>query len=138
MPPRARKPSLKVVKDDAPPRPKSRPLTVRAAADSGVRRDLLVALRARIAVDIDNPNTPARDLAALSRRLLEIVKDIEALDAEGRWTTLARRQQRPTKSGLLPEALTWSCRRASSANGFPSTKRVCPRIGILFDPWQPI
>jgi len=57
---------------------------VKSAADSGVRRDLLVALRARIATDIDNQNTPARDLAALSRRLLEIVKDVEALDAEGR------------------------------------------------------
>lgn len=78
MPARARKPSLKVVKDGATPRP----LTVKAAADSGARRDLLVALRARIATDIDNPNTPARDLAALSRRLLEIVKEIEALDAE--------------------------------------------------------
>jgi hypothetical protein len=57
---------------------------VKSAADSGVQRDLLVALRARIATDIDNPNTPARDLAALSRRLLEIVKDIGALDAETR------------------------------------------------------
>jgi hypothetical protein len=82
MPPQPRKPSLKVVKDGAPRRPKTRPLTVRAAADSGIRRDLLIALRARIAADIDNQNTPARDLAALSRRLLEIVKDLEALDAE--------------------------------------------------------
>lgn len=57
-------------------------LTVKAAADSGVRRDLLVAMRSRIALDIDSPGTPARDLAALSRRLLEIVKEIEAIDAE--------------------------------------------------------
>jgi hypothetical protein len=61
--------------------PARKPLTVRAAADSGVRRDLLVAMRSRIASDIDDPNTPARDLAALSRRLLEIAKDIEAIDA---------------------------------------------------------
>lgn len=83
MPPRARK--LQVVTDKTPARPRSRRVaTVKSAADSGVRRDLLVALRTRVAVDIDNPNTPPRDLAALSRRLLEIVKDIEALDAEAR------------------------------------------------------
>ena len=62
--------------------PKSKPLTVKAAADSGVRRDLLVAMRSRIALDIDSQDTPARDLAALSRRLLEIVKEIEQIDAE--------------------------------------------------------
>ena len=61
---------------------KSAPQSVHAAADGGKRRELLVALRSRIAKDIDNPNTPSRDLAALSRRLLEIAKDIEALDIE--------------------------------------------------------
>jgi len=55
---------------------------VKAAADSGVRRNLLVAMRSRIALDIDDQDTPARDLAALSRRLLEIVKEIESIDAE--------------------------------------------------------
>jgi hypothetical protein len=75
-------PSLKVVTDEAPAaRPRRRPATVKAAAETGTRRDLLVALRARIAADIDNANTPPRDLAALSRRLLEIARDIEALDA---------------------------------------------------------
>lgn len=77
----ARKPSLKVVAEGEAPQ-RSKPMTVKAAADSGKRRDLLVALRARIAADIDNPNTPPRDLAALSRRLLEIAREIEALDAE--------------------------------------------------------
>ena len=65
--------------DTAPPK---KPMTVKAAADSGVRRNLLVAMRSRIALDIDSQDTPARDLAALSRRLLEIVKEIEAIDAE--------------------------------------------------------
>jgi hypothetical protein len=83
MPPRARKPPLQVVTDKTP-RTRRRVITVKTAAGSGVKRDLLVALRARIATDIDNPNTPARDLAALSRRLMEIVKDLEALDAETR------------------------------------------------------
>jgi hypothetical protein len=69
---------LRVVADSET---RSKPFTVREAADSGTRRDLLVALRARIATDTDSPLTPARDLAALSRRLLEIAREIEAIDA---------------------------------------------------------
>jgi hypothetical protein len=65
------------------------PGPVKAAAESGVRRDLLVALRARIAADVDNANTPARDLAALSRRLLEIAKEIEAIDAQDKGDEVA-------------------------------------------------
>lgn len=78
---RKSKPPLKVVTEDSPAPVRKAP-SVKAAADSGTRRDLLVALRARIASDIDNPNTPPRDLAALSRRLLEIAREVEALDAE--------------------------------------------------------
>jgi len=63
---------------------KSKPLTVTLAAGTGDRRELLVSLRARIATDIDNPNTPSRDLAALSRRLLEIAKEIESIDSHSR------------------------------------------------------
>ena len=70
--------SLKLVTDEDGPR---KVQTVKAAADSGVRRDLLVALRARIARDIDDPSTPPRDLAALSRRLMDIANEIAALDA---------------------------------------------------------
>jgi hypothetical protein len=84
MQPSARKPSLKVVKDGTARSRSRRPATVKAAAAGGDRRELLAALRARIAADIDNPNTPPRDLAALSRRLLEIAKELEALDAEDR------------------------------------------------------
>jgi hypothetical protein len=62
------------------PRPK--PLTITKAADDGDRLKLLVALRARIAKAVEDPNTPPRDLAALSRRLLEIARDIEAIEAE--------------------------------------------------------
>jgi len=78
----ARKPAaLRVVSESEAAAPK-KSLTVKQAADSGDRRSLLVSLRARIAAETDNPNTPARDLAALSRRLLEIAKDIEAIDAQ--------------------------------------------------------
>lgn len=76
-----RSPALQVVTEKTP-RPRRRAATVKSAADSGGRRDLLVALRSRIAKDIDNANTPPREVASLSRRLLEIVREIEALDAE--------------------------------------------------------
>ena len=51
-----------------------------AAAD-GTTRELLVAMRQRIAKAVEDPNTPARDLAALTKRLVEVVRDIEAIDA---------------------------------------------------------
>lgn len=54
--------------------------SVKSAASSGKYRDLLVALRDNIATQIDE-GIQARDLASLSRRLLEISKEIEALDA---------------------------------------------------------
>jgi len=72
--------SLRVVKD-APPTRRGKPATVQAAAEGGSRRELLTALRARIATGIDNPDTPARDLAALSLRLLDIARELELLDA---------------------------------------------------------
>lgn len=77
-----RKTSLRAVDaDEAPSKPKKKS-TVSSAANEGDRRELLVALRARIAATVEDPNTPARDLAALSRRLLEIAKEIEAIDAK--------------------------------------------------------
>lgn len=59
-----------------------RPKTVTEAAENGTARDLLVAMRDRVAKDVENPNTPARDLAALTRRLMEITKEIELIDAK--------------------------------------------------------
>jgi len=57
------------------------PMTVSEAADKGSTRDLLVAMRARIAKAVGDADTPARDLAALTKRLVEVVRDIEAIDA---------------------------------------------------------
>lgn len=64
--------------ETAPPKPK----TVTEAARRGSTRELLVAMRDRVAKDVENPNTPARDLAALTRRLMEITKEIEVIDAK--------------------------------------------------------
>ena len=57
------------------------PRTVTEAASEGTTRELLIAMRDRVAKDVQNENTPARDLAALTKRLMEIVRDIEAIDA---------------------------------------------------------
>lgn len=54
--------------------------SIASAASCGTRRDLLVAMRDRIAADLDE-GVPARDLASLSKRLLEITKEIESIDA---------------------------------------------------------
>lgn len=75
---RQRKPSLRAV---TPDEKVAKPKTVTEAADDGSTRDLLVAMRTRIAQAVENPNTPARDLAALTKRLVEVVREIEAIDA---------------------------------------------------------
>jgi phage terminase large subunit-like protein len=49
---------------------------------------------------------------------------------------LARRQQPRTSAGLLPEAAHLVLPRGIASDGFPSTRRVCERLGIIFDPWQ--
>lgn len=62
--------------------PKPKPAkTVVQAAKTGTARELLEAMRDRIAQAVENPNTPARDLAALTKRLMETVREIEAVDA---------------------------------------------------------
>ncbi len=76
----ARKPLRSVGEDETAPL-KRPPSTVSEAAETGTSRDLLVTMRARIAKAVDDPNTLARDLAALTKRLVEVVRDIEAIDA---------------------------------------------------------
>ena len=58
----------------------SRVLSVTKAASEGTPRELLMAMRARVAQDVENPNTPSVALAALTRRLIEITKEIELID----------------------------------------------------------
>lgn len=55
-------------------------LSVAQAAATGSHRKLLVAMRERIARTISDPECPPRDLAALTRRLQDIAKEIEAID----------------------------------------------------------
>lgn len=76
----ARKSALRTVKPGEKA-PEVRPKTVTEAASSGTDLELMVAMRDRIAVAVENPNTPARDLAALTKRLAETVKEISAIRA---------------------------------------------------------
>jgi len=75
MPARKR---LAVVTADDKPEP-STPKSILEAAEQGSRLEELRAMRRRIARAMDDPNTPARDLAALSRRQLEIGREVEAI-----------------------------------------------------------
>ena len=58
-----------------------KPETVSQAAAGGDARALLVSMRARVAVAVEDPNTPPQALAALTIRLMQIAKEIEAIDA---------------------------------------------------------
>lgn len=61
-------------------RAKRKPATVAEAASSGDHRELLVAMRGRIAETVSDPKCPPRDLAALTRRLQDIAREIEDID----------------------------------------------------------
>lgn len=79
----ARTTPLRTVKpgEKPPAKTKAKSKTVTQAAKSGTPRELLEAMRDRIAETVEHPNTPARDLAALTKRLMETVREIEAIDA---------------------------------------------------------
>jgi tryptophanyl-tRNA synthetase len=62
-------------------RPKRKP-TLSEAAASDDQRALLVALRARIAKALEDPECKPPAMAALSRRLQEIGKEIAAIDRD--------------------------------------------------------
>lgn len=82
MPPRKKAAApLRAVKPGEKPKRTAKPKTVVEAAASDDPRELLIAMRARLAKAVQNENTPPRDLAALTRRLHEVVRDIAAIDA---------------------------------------------------------
>ncbi len=64
--------------------PSRKRASVAEAAASGDHRALLVAMRERIAQTVSNPDCPPRDLAALTRRLQDIAKEIESLDLKAK------------------------------------------------------
>lgn len=70
--------SIRAVADGE--RAKPRRKSVAEAAASGDHRALLVSMRERIAQTVSSPDCPPRDLAALTRRLQDIAKEIEQID----------------------------------------------------------
>lgn len=74
----ARKTPLRAVTADE--KPPEKPKSITEAASSGTHRELLVAMRDRVAQTVQNPDCPPRDLASLTRRLHEIAKEIESID----------------------------------------------------------
>ncbi len=76
----ASKKPLRAVKPGEKSPHQRRKLSVSEAADSGDHRALLVAMRDRISRAVSAADCPPRDLAALTRRLQDIAKEIEAID----------------------------------------------------------
>lgn len=77
----ARKTPLRAVDpDEKPPKKPKAPMTVEQAAASGDHRALLVAMRERVSKTVSRDDCPPRDLAALTRRLQEIAKEIDEID----------------------------------------------------------
>ena len=54
-------------------------MTLSEAVESGSYRDVLLAMQASIAREIDD-NPPARDLAALTRRLRDVSAELEGME----------------------------------------------------------
>ena len=75
----AKRTPLRSVAPDETAEPRKR-LTITEAAADGSVKDQLIALRTRVAKAVEDPNCPPRDLAALSRRLIEIAKEIDAIE----------------------------------------------------------
>jgi len=78
-------------------------LSVTEAASNGTPRQLLVAMRDRIATAVEDEKTAARDLAALTKRLREISMDIETIDA--RVQQEAEENAEATDSAFDPSAI---------------------------------
>ena len=74
------KKSLRVATADDTPAP---PMSIADAAEHGSELDQLIALRRRIATVLDADTTLARDMASLSKRLMEITKEIHELQSDG-------------------------------------------------------
>ena len=97
------KPGLRAVRADESAPAKRPPKTVAQAAKSGTPREVLVAMRDRIAETVSTDCQP-RDLAALTKRLQDIAHDIDVIDARED-ADLAERVQllEQALKGLVPD-----------------------------------
>lgn len=78
-------PPVRIVGDDeraAEPESPAAPMSLREALASGSRLDELRAMRLILVTHMEHENTLARDLAALTRQVREISKEIEGLEIQ--------------------------------------------------------
>lgn len=81
MPPAKRKTALRsVAPGETPPAP-AKPMSILEAVDAGDRLAELVAMHRRLAKVLDDPTCPPREMASLSRRQMEIGREIDAMKA---------------------------------------------------------
>ena len=73
-------------------------LSVHDAAESGDRLEELRAMRRVISRHIDSPETLARDLAALTRRQMEISREIESLKNESEGDAIGNAADSPDET----------------------------------------
>lgn len=78
-----RKPTLRAV-TDADIAPMKVALSITEAARAGDRLAELEAMRLILAGAVQSSNTPPRDLASLTRRLIEVGREVEELKALAR------------------------------------------------------
>lgn len=72
---------LRAVGDGETPPSPEKVKSISQAARDGSERELLVAIRDRIAETVERADCPPRDLASLTKRLQDIRKEIAMLDA---------------------------------------------------------
>jgi len=82
MPARRLQPVPAAGPDTKTPRKTTTRRSVAKAADEGTQLELLLVLRNRLAKAIDDKATPPRDLSSLSRRLMEVSREIQALERQ--------------------------------------------------------
>lgn len=68
-------------------------MSLTSAAKTGNRRETLVALRDSLALAIDNCES-GRDIAALSKRLMEVMAELDALPPEKPDSPLAKARKK--------------------------------------------
>jgi hypothetical protein len=95
----AKSPPLRAVRPDEKPPPKDEPKTVLEAAEAGDRLAELTQIRRVIARALDNENTAARDLASLSKRQIELSREIDAL---------TRQRAEEAEQGAISSDEDWS------------------------------
>ena len=76
---KARSQHLRAIEPGETRTPPQKLKSIVEAAEAGSTISELRLMRVRIARALDDPNCPPRDLAALSRRQIEIAKEIDAL-----------------------------------------------------------